>query len=49
MLSLKFRAQISPQYRYFEAIQVIERNGFFADTILTSETYIGNVRFVKSF
>ena len=32
----------------FETIQVIERNGFFSDTIWTSETYIGNAQFVKS-
>jgi len=31
-----------------ENIQPIERNGFFADTIWTSETYIGNAWFVKS-
>ena len=36
-----------PGYMYIENIQLIERNGFLADTIWISEIYIGNARFVK--
>ena len=39
---------LSRQPVIFETIQAIERNRFFTDTIWTSETYIGNARFVKS-
>jgi hypothetical protein len=38
---------LSRQPVIFKTIQVIERNGMISDTIWTSETYIGNARFVK--